>query len=84
LGLLGDSLDPAKRAEAAFIESLQSARYQGALAWELRTAVSCAKLYRNQGRLDDARSLLTGLIGRFDCQTNTQDLSAAKTLLAQL
>jgi predicted ATPase/DNA-binding winged helix-turn-helix (wHTH) protein len=84
LGLLGDSLDTAKAAETVLIESLQSARHQGALSWELRTAVSCAKLYRHQGRVDDARSLLTGIIDRFDCQTDTQDLSAAKAILALL
>jgi predicted ATPase len=84
LWLLDDPADKKKGSEAEFLQSLQMARQQGALAWELRTAVSCAKLYRKQGRLDEAKSLLTGLIGRFDGQNITRDVTEANLVLAQL
>src|SRR3712207_6117154 len=45
-------------AEAAFRESLRTAREQGAVAWELRTATSLAGAWRGQRRTREARDLL--------------------------
>jgi predicted ATPase len=82
--LLEDSTDQGKEAERVFQQSLQTAREQGALAWELRGAVSCAKSYLNQGRSKEAKALLDGFIGRIDPQSGSRDLISALSMLAQL
>jgi predicted ATPase/DNA-binding winged helix-turn-helix (wHTH) protein len=84
LGLLDDAADMAKKTEDAFLQSLQTARQQGALAWELRTAVSCAKLYARQGRSREAKLLLEGSISRFGGRRGTRDITEANSILAQL
>ncbi|HTS83453.1 MAG TPA: BTAD domain-containing putative transcriptional regulator [Myxococcaceae bacterium] len=62
---------------AAYVRSLEIARGMGARALELRTAMSLARLRRNPGRLPE-------LIQGFDEGTDTPDLRAARTLLAEL
>jgi len=62
---------------AAYVRSLEIARAMGARALELRTAMSLARLRRNPGRLPE-------LIQGFDEGTDTPDLRAARTLLAEL
>jgi predicted ATPase/DNA-binding winged helix-turn-helix (wHTH) protein len=84
LYLLSDPADAANASETAFLQSLQTSRQQGTLAWELRTAVSCAKLYARRGRLSDARSLLTGVLGRFDAESISRDITEANSLLRTL
>lgn len=69
-------------AEAGFLESLETARRQGALSWELRTAISLAGLWRDHGR--DGRSLLGEIRGRFAVQETTPDLTRADALLRAL
>ena len=71
-------------AEAAFMRSLEIAREQRALSWELRTATSLARLWRDQGRGADARQLLSGIYDRFDEGLSTADLVAARTLVDEL
>jgi predicted ATPase/DNA-binding winged helix-turn-helix (wHTH) protein len=82
--LLEDSTDQGKEAERVFQQSLQTAREQGALAWELRGAMSSAKIYVNQGRAKEAKALLDGVIGGIDPQSGSQDLISALSMLAQL
>jgi len=84
LSLLDDPADAASRSVAAFLQSLQTSRQNGAWAWELRAAVSCAKLYTKQDRLSDAQSLLTSVIERFDGETIRQDVAEANSILAKL
>jgi predicted ATPase/DNA-binding winged helix-turn-helix (wHTH) protein len=84
LWLLGDPDDTANRSEAAFLRSLQSARESGALAWELRAALSCARLYVRADRFSDARSILINVIGRFDGDAVPRDMADARGLLANL
>lgn len=71
-------------AQALFAESLALARRQSALSWELRTAISLARLRRTQGRAGEAHDLLESVYGRFTEGFQTADLLAAKSLLDQL
>ncbi len=68
-------------AEAVFEQSLALAQQQGALAWELRTACSLARLWRSQGRLEAARDLVGATFSRFNEGFATADLRAAHQLL---
>ena len=75
--------DPGK-AEEYFLRSLEYARNQQALAWELRTTISVAQARRGQGRTDEARNMLASLYARFNEGFETADLRAAKRLLDEL
>ena len=69
--------------ESCLMRSLEWSRGQGALAWELRTAVDLARLRAKQGR-SDARSLLQPVYARFTEGFDTPDLKTAERLLATL
>jgi predicted ATPase/DNA-binding winged helix-turn-helix (wHTH) protein len=71
-------------AERCFSASLEWSRRQGALAWELRTAIDLAKLFAEQERNEDARALLQPLFERFEQGSETSDLRIASKLLALL
>ena len=60
---------------------LAIARGQGARWWELRTAVSLARLWRQQGRKEQARQLLASTHGWFTEGFDTPDLVQAAGLL---
>jgi predicted ATPase len=63
------------------LRSLDWARRQGALSWELRTSTSLARLQHGQGRVAEARSLLQSVYDRFSEGFDTVDLKTAKTYL---
>jgi predicted ATPase/DNA-binding winged helix-turn-helix (wHTH) protein len=67
-----------EKAEACLINSLHRAQTQTDLSWELRTAMSLARLMTRQGRLDHARSLLTEVYARFTEGFATNDLQEAR------
>jgi predicted ATPase len=71
-------------AETWFSRSMDLARGQSALAWELRTATSLAQLWASQGRGDEASRVLRSVYERFTEGFDTPDLKAAKRLLDQL
>jgi predicted ATPase/DNA-binding winged helix-turn-helix (wHTH) protein len=71
-------------AEADFLESINLARTQEALAWELRTTTSLARLRREQGRIDEAYEVLCPVYSRFSEGYDTHDLKVAKNLLDDL
>ncbi len=71
-------------AECWFSRSLDLAREQSALAWELRTATSLAELQARQGRRDEATRVLRSVYDRFTEGFDTLDLRAAKRLLDEL
>jgi predicted ATPase/DNA-binding winged helix-turn-helix (wHTH) protein len=71
-------------AEELFNQSLDLARRQGALSWELRTSTSLAGLYRRDGRAHQGRELLDAVYQRFTEGFETADLAAAKQLLAEM
>ncbi|WP_407178660.1 ATP-binding protein [Bradyrhizobium sp. STM 3562] len=72
------------QAESCLKESLDLARHQSALAWELRTATSLAKLWMTQGRYNEAREILAPVYVRFSEGFGRRDLKAASQLLEQL
>jgi predicted ATPase len=71
-------------AETFFLQSLDWARRQGTLSWELRTVTSLARLRRDEQRVDEARDLLGSVYARFSEGRGTADLKAAKALLDEL
>ena len=79
------SVEPdAAKAEAYFERALSVARQQQAKSWELRAAMSMARLWRDQGRRDEARDLLAPVYGWFTEGFDTLDLKDAKALLHEL
>jgi predicted ATPase len=67
-----------------FRQSLELASRQGALAWELRAAMSLARLRHRQRKTSEAGKLLAAVYGRFTEGFDTTDLVAAKALLKTL
>jgi class 3 adenylate cyclase/predicted ATPase len=74
----------ATKVEAYFQQALTVARKQQAKSWELRTAMSMARLWRDQGKRDEARDLLAPVYGWFTEGFDTLDLKEAKALLNEL
>jgi predicted ATPase len=71
-------------AEELYRKALSIAREQEAKLWELRAAVSLARLRRDQGRRAEARDLLAPVYGWFTEGFDTPDLREAKALLDEL
>jgi predicted ATPase len=74
----------AAKAETYFERALAVARQQQAKSWELRAAMSMARLWRDQGKRHEARDLLAPVYGWFTEGFDTLDLKEAKTLLDEL
>jgi predicted ATPase len=72
------------KAEAYFKRALAVARAQQAKSWELRAAISMARLWRDHGKREDARELLAPVYGWFTEGFDTRDLKEAKALLDTL
>ena len=71
-------------AEELYCRALSVAEEQGAKLWELRAAMSLARLRRDQGRHAKARDLLAAKYGWFTEGFNTADLKEAKALIDEL
>jgi len=69
------------RAESSLLHALEIARKQGAKSLELRAASSIALLWRNQGRVTDARALLAPVYDWFTEGFETADLRKARAVL---
>jgi class 3 adenylate cyclase/predicted ATPase len=74
----------AGEAETHFERALAVARQQQAKSWELRAATSMARLWRAQGKQQQARELLAPIYGWFTEGFDTHDLIEAKALLDKL
>jgi predicted ATPase len=74
----------AAKAETYFECALAVARQQQAKSWELRAAMSLARLWRSQGKVQQARDLLAPVYGWFTEGFDTRDLKEAKALLDEL
>ena len=74
----------AAKAQACFERALEIARKQQAKSWELRAAMSMARLWRDQGRRAQARDLLAPVHGLFTQGFDTLDLKQAEALLNEL
>ena len=83
IALLSPEPDIAK-AEEYFDRALEVARKQQAKSWELRAAMSIARLWRDQGKRQQARELLAPVYGWFTEGFDTLDLKEAKVLLDEL
>ena len=71
-------------AEELYRKALSIAREQEAKLWELRAAVSLARLRRDQDRPAEARDFLAPVYGWFTEGFETPDLQEAKALLDEL
>ena len=72
------------KAEAYFATAIEIARKQKAKSWELRAAMSMARLLHAQGRSRAAREVLAPVYGWFTQGFDTLDLRQAKLLLEEL
>jgi predicted ATPase len=71
-------------AGAAIEQAIAVARRQNAKSWELRAAMSLARLRRQQGRPQEAVALLAPILDWFTEGLDTADLKDAKGLLDEL
>jgi predicted ATPase len=79
--LLAQPQPDADAAEKALVQSLEWTRDQGALVWELRAAISLARLWKEQGRAAEALDLLTEVSQRFAEGSDTAELREATRLI---
>jgi predicted ATPase len=70
--------------EASLLRSIELARSQGALAWELRTAASLSRLWHRTSRSTTARALISTVLAKFTEGLATPDYRAATALLAEI
>jgi predicted ATPase len=85
--IIGDaflSMQRGAEAEVEFTRALDVARQQQAKSWELRAAMSLARLWRDQGKTSQARELLAPVYSWFTEGFDTRDLKEAKVLLGEL
>ena len=85
--IIGDALLSMRRqgeAEVEFTRALAVARQQQAKSWELRAVMSLSRLWRDQGKVQQARELLAPVYGWFTEGFDTRDLKEAKALLDEL
>ena len=82
--LLAESPDQTAAAEDCFRLSAETARRQQSKAWELRATMSLARLWKRQGRRDDARAALAAIYDAYSEGFTTPDLVEAGALLATL
>jgi predicted ATPase len=73
-----------KTAEECFQQALDIARDQQAKCFELRASMSLSRLWRQQGKGDEAHKLLAEIYGWFTEGFDTADLKDAKALLDEL
>ena len=83
-GELLRSMQKVSAAEDSFSKGLAVARRQSAKLFELRAAISLARLWRSQGKPRQARELLAPVYGWFTEGFDTLDLKEAKALLNEL
>jgi DNA-binding SARP family transcriptional activator/tetratricopeptide (TPR) repeat protein len=75
---------PIAEAETCYQRALDTSRQQQARLFELRAAVRLGRLWRAQGRRDEAGELLSGIYGWFTEGFDAVDLVEAKALLEEL
>jgi predicted ATPase len=75
---------PRARVERSYQHAIAVAKRQSAKMFELRASISLARLWRDQGKRDEARELLAPVYGWFTEGFDTRDLKEAKALLDEL
>ena len=83
VALKSSALDTQK-AEKCFERALSVAHQQQQKSYELRAVMSLARLWRDQGKVQQARELLAPVYGWFTEGFDTRDLKEAKALLEEL
>jgi class 3 adenylate cyclase/tetratricopeptide (TPR) repeat protein len=83
-GVALSALNRLEEGQAALKDAFVIARRQQAKSYELRAAISMARLWRDQGKRDEARNLLAPVYGWFTEGFETRDLKEAKALLDEL
>ena len=83
-GMLLLSMQEEAAAENSYRRALAVARQQQAKFWELRAAMSMARLWLDQGKPRQARELLAPVYRWFSEGFDTLDLREAKALLGEL
>jgi predicted ATPase len=81
---LRSTMANATKARSYFERALALAREQQAKSWELRASMSLARLWRDQGKVQQAGELLAPVYGWFTEGFDTRDLKDAKALLEEL
>src|SRR5262249_49860054 len=76
--------DDCAEAKACFRRAIEVSRSQQAKSLELRAVMSLGRVWREQGKRDDARNMLGEIYGGFTEGFDTADLIDARELLAQL
>jgi predicted ATPase len=71
-------------AKRSYQQAVVVAKRQSASTFELRAATSLARLWRDQGKRDQARELLAPVYGWFTESFDTRDLKEANALLEEL
>ena len=83
-GILLLKVGQSELAEVDFLDAITMAQRMSAKAWELRATMSMARLWRDQGRRQQAHDLLAPVYGSFTEGFDTPVLQDAKALLDQL
>jgi hypothetical protein len=83
-GVALSGLNKIAEGQNALEQAMRTARSQQAKAYELRAAVSMARLWRDQDKRDEAHELLAPVYGWFTEGFDTMDLKEAKALLDEL
>jgi class 3 adenylate cyclase/predicted ATPase len=83
IALSSQSRDVAK-AQEHFESAISTARQQQAKSWELRASISLTRLWRDEGKREQAREVLTPIFRWFTEGFQTHDLKEAKALLESL
>jgi predicted ATPase len=73
-----------EEAEACFQQAIYIAQPQKAKSWELRAALSLARIWQQQGKRPEAHQMLSGIYNWFTEGFDTKDLQEAKALLQEL
>jgi predicted ATPase len=79
-----EEIPDAESPEACFLKAIEIARRQEGKSLELRATMSLARLWQQQGKKDQARSILADIYGWFTEGFDTSDLQQAKALLEEL
>ena len=82
--VLAQAADQHALAETCFQHALAIARRQQARSWELRAAMSLARLWQQQGKQAEAHALLAPVYGWFTEGFDTADLQETRALLDAL
>jgi len=69
------------QAEDGLLHTIEVAKVQGTVYTELRAASRLARLWNDQGRVDEARALLQPIVARFTEGVDTLPVLEAKALL---